>query len=52
MLDHWFWLTLSIFCIVWYMTITVFVAVKGFSDIKVMFIKLSRQKDETEKKTC
>ncbi len=46
--DHWFWLFLSVACVVWYMTVTVFVAIKGFSDIKSMFTKLAKQKDESE----
>lgn len=49
MLNHWFWLLLSTVCVVWYMTITVFVAIKGFSDIKSMFISMARQKDESER---
>lgn len=48
MFEHWFWLSVSVACVIWYMTVTIFVAIKGFSDIKSMFTKLSRQKDESE----
>ena len=48
MLDHWFWLFASVACVVWYMTVTVFVAIKGFADIKSMFASMARQKDEAE----
>ena len=47
MLEHWFWLLVTVACVVWYMTVTVFVAVKGFSDIKTMFASMARQKDES-----
>ena len=33
-------------CVVWYMTITVFVAVKGFTDIKSMFTTMAREKED------
>ena len=46
MFEHWFWLFLSIACVVWYMTITVFVAVKGFGDIKSMFSKMAADKED------
>jgi hypothetical protein len=44
MLDHWFWLGLSVACVVWYTTITGYVAVKGWADIQSMFRGLARQK--------
>ena len=48
MLDHWFWLIVTMACVAWYMTITVFVAFKGFFDIKTMFTKLAGQKEEAD----
>ena len=39
--DHWFWWTMTAACVVWYSTITVYVAIKGVSDIKNMLKKLS-----------
>lgn len=48
MFEHWFWLFASVACILWYMTVTGFVAVKGFADIKTMFISLAHQKEVSE----
>jgi len=39
--DHWFWGTMTIACLVWYSTITVYVAIRGVSDIRNMLRKLS-----------
>ncbi len=36
MIEHWFWLFLSVICTVWYSTITIYVAYKGVHDIKNM----------------
>ena len=48
--SHWFWGTLTILCVVWYSTITVYVAIKGASDIKNMLARLSadQEKDAEE----
>ena len=45
--EHWFWWTLTMACVVWYSTITVYVAVRGVMDIKAMFRRLSLHADET-----
>ena len=34
----WFWLVWA--CVVWYSTVTVYVAIRGFADIKHMLRKL------------
>ena len=39
--DHWFWGLLTIACLAWYSTITIYVAVKGAGDIRQMLRKLS-----------
>ncbi|MBX7255226.1 MAG: hypothetical protein K1Y02_02600 [Candidatus Hydrogenedentes bacterium] len=39
--EHLFWLTLTTACIVWYSTITVYVAVRGVLDIKGMLSRLA-----------
>jgi hypothetical protein len=44
-LEHWFWFGLTIATVVWYSTITIYVAVKGWLDIKNM---LKRLKDNIE----
>jgi hypothetical protein len=37
MSEHWFWLILAIVCTVWYSTITIYVAYRGWHDIRNMF---------------
>jgi hypothetical protein len=44
MAKHWFWWLMSMACIVWYSTITVYVAIKGFADIKQMLARLAAGK--------
>jgi len=38
--NHWFWGVLTLACLVWYSTITVYVAFKGAKDIKSMLKRL------------
>jgi hypothetical protein len=38
--EHWFWWLLTMACVVWYCTITVYVAFKGTADIKSMLARL------------
>jgi len=40
---QWFWLVLVAACVVWYSTVTVYVAIKGVTDIKSMLRHLSRE---------
>ncbi|MFH0992656.1 MAG: hypothetical protein V1799_21880 [bacterium] len=50
--DHWFWATLTVICLIWYSTITVYVAYKGIGDIRGMLERLSnpnRGKDSSSK---
>lgn len=35
-LQHLIWWALTIACVVWYCTITIYVAIKGFIDIRTM----------------
>ena len=42
---QWFWLGLSILCVLWYSTITVYVAIKGVSDIREMLHNLSKEQE-------
>jgi hypothetical protein len=42
---HIFWWLLTMACVVWYSTITVYVAIKGAADIKTMLTNL---RDEAE----
>jgi hypothetical protein len=41
---HWFWWILAMACVVWYSTITVYVAIKGAADIKHMLARLDAAK--------
>lgn len=38
--EHWFWFGITAACVIWYSTITVYVAIRGFGDIKSMLKKL------------
>jgi hypothetical protein len=41
MMNHWFWWLLTMACVIWYLTITIYVAIKGAADIKQMLKRLS-----------
>lgn len=44
--EHFFWWLLTMACVVWYSTITIYVSVKGVADIRDMLRRLSlRQSD-------
>ncbi len=43
---HWFWWFLTMTCVVWYLTITIYVAIKGAADIKSMLARLSRSQED------
>jgi hypothetical protein len=44
--EHWFWWILTLACVAWYSTITIYVAVKGLKDVKNMLRRLSAKNDE------
>ena len=41
--QHFFWWLLTMACVVWYSTITVYVALKGFVDIKEMLKRIEKK---------
>ena len=43
MSQHWFWWALTGACVIWYSTITIYVAIKGAKDIRNMLDRLSVQ---------
>ena len=43
MTEHWFWLALTAACVLWYSTITIFVAFKGVKDIRGMLHRLAEK---------
>ena len=49
MRNHWFWWALSMACVIWYSTITIYVAIKGAADIKQMLARLGKTKEDAEK---
>ena len=44
--EHWFWLLLTIAAMVWYSTVTIYVAVKGALDIRKMLRRLKSKDPE------
>jgi hypothetical protein len=44
---HWFWAALTIACVVWYSTVTIYVAIKGAFDIKQMLAHLGKAARKT-----
>jgi hypothetical protein len=48
MTSHWFWGLLTLACVVWYSTITIYVAVKGATDIKRKLARLAADKPPVE----
>jgi hypothetical protein len=47
---HWFWLVVTVACVVWYSTITIYVAFKGAKDIKNMLARLDATRKQEEAK--
>ena len=43
--DHWFWGAVTLVCLAWYSTVTVYVAIKGAGDIRSMLRRLSSSND-------
>lgn len=42
MIAQWFWLILVYACLLWYSTVTVYVAIRGVADIRTMLRRLSQ----------
>jgi hypothetical protein len=47
MREHWFWYLLTAAVMLWYSTITVYVAIRGALDIKHMLARLEQKRAET-----
>ena len=45
---HLFWWALSMACVVWYSTVTVYVAIKGAGDIRNMLARLGKNRKPEE----
>jgi hypothetical protein len=50
MAEHPFWFFLVVACVVWYMTITVYVAVRGSLDIRQMLRNLREDAESTDER--
>lgn len=44
--EHWFWGAITLVCLAWYSTITVYVAIKGAGDIRRMLRRLSNSQGQ------
>ena len=44
--EHWFWWLLTAAVMVWYSTVTVYVAIRGAFDIKHMLARLGKQAED------
>ena len=49
--NHWFWGALTIACVIWYSTITIYVAFKGARDIKNMLARLDTIRERDAEKS-
>ncbi len=47
---HWFWLLLTAAVVLWYSSVTVYVAYQGLKDIKSMLARLGKKRAEIGKK--
>lgn len=43
MKEHWFWYLLTAACVLWYSTITIYVAIRGVADIRTMLRRLAEK---------
>ncbi len=43
--NHWFWGAITIACLAWYSTITIYISIRGVEDIRTMLRRLSGPKD-------
>jgi hypothetical protein len=46
--EHWFWWCLTAACLLWYSTITVYVAFRGARDIRSMLSRLAEQQGDAQ----
>jgi hypothetical protein len=48
MSSHWFWWLMTAACVIWYSTITIYVAIRGVQDIKGMLRRLAIKGQEAK----
>jgi hypothetical protein len=44
MTKHWFWFAMTMAVVIWYSTITIYVAIRGTFDIREMLRKLGKDR--------
>jgi len=44
--NHWFWGAVTLVCLTWYSTITIYVAIRGARDIQNMLRRLSDSREQ------
>ena len=47
--EHFLWWLLTMTCVVWYCTITFYVAIRGWADIREMLTRLGDESNDREK---
>ena len=47
--EHWFWWLVTLAVVVWYSTVTIYVALKGTLDIRQMLRRLKEGEKERDK---
>ena len=48
---YWFWVFITAVALVWYSTMTIYIAVRGATDIKTMVASLGRNKNPAQPST-
>ena len=46
--EHWFWWLLAWACVVWYSTITIYVAIRGSLDVRGMLARLAKKHEDEQ----
>jgi hypothetical protein len=46
--EHWFWWLLTAACILWYSTLTLYIAIRGGFDIRRMLAALRKQESSEQ----
>ena len=47
--EHWFWWLATLAVLVWYSTVTIYVAIKGTLDVRQMLRRLKEGEKESDK---
>ncbi|HOZ44974.1 MAG TPA: hypothetical protein PLO37_04990 [Candidatus Hydrogenedentes bacterium] len=44
--EHWIWMALTAACVIWYSSVTIYVAIRGAMDIKSMLQRLAKGSED------